>query len=136
MRAQRRHPMGRLGLRAERGERQIADVMIAIELSPGKTLALVVDRDGFAEERLGLQRRVRRGRTPQRRVRFDDLHRPPVRVARRVDDAPHMRGGEVGTDGGEPAVVCAGHVRAPGFEVGEGSSLTDFSGRTQGGMDR
>ena len=58
MRAQRGDPMGRLDRRAERRERQIADIKVALELRPGPSVVFIVDSDALAKERLGLERRV------------------------------------------------------------------------------
>ena len=116
MGAERRDPMGRLRLRPERGERQIADIKIAIELSPGPAFIVVIDGDGFAVERLGLQRRVRRGETPQRRGRLDDLHGKTLRIAGRVDESSQASRREVGAGGGDARV-----------ERGHGRSLAGYS---------
>src|SRR5271166_5429184 len=62
--AERGDPVGRLGRRAEGGERQVADVKVALELDPGKTFAIVVYGDGLAVERLGFERSVGGWRTP------------------------------------------------------------------------
>ena len=96
--------MGRLGRRAEGGERQIADVKVALELGPGKTFAIVVDGDGLAEQRLGFERSVGGWRTPERRARLDDLHRASLDVARRRDEAAQAGRCEIGTDGRDSAV--------------------------------
>ena len=112
VRAQRGDPMGRLGRRPERRARQIADIMVAIELHPGPALALVVDRHALAVERFGLQRRVRVGVTPERRACRDNPLRLPVRVSRRVDETAQMIRREVGAGGGQATVERGGEAWA------------------------
>ena len=82
----------------------MADIRVALELDPGPALALVVDRDLFAVERLGLERRVRRGEAAERRACFDDLRRPSIRIARSRDKTAQTGGREVWTGGGQTRV--------------------------------
>ena len=99
MRAQRDDPVGRLEGPRERCARQIADVLVAIELNPGPALALVVDRDALAVERFGLERGVRAGVTPERRACGENPLRLPDRVSGRVDETAQMIRREVGAGG-------------------------------------
>ena len=120
VRAQRRHFVGRRNGRPERGERQVADIKVAVELRPGPALGIVVDRHALAMERLRFERRVRLRSAPQGRARLDDLHRAPFRVARRLDLAPKMRGCEIGAGRSETAI-----------ELGEGHAHSLVAAKTQ-----
>ena len=136
MRPQRRDPMGRRGRRAERRGWQIADILVALELRPGPPVLLVIDRDAFAVERFGLERRVGLRRTPERRARGDDPHPLPLRVARRIDETAQMLRREVGAGGGQSAVERGGGhgrrlARSPiRGDSGTGASLP-ISGRKE-----
>src|SRR5579872_4171893 len=66
--AQSCDPVGRLRRLAKRRSRQVADVKVALKLRPGPSVALIVNGDALAVERLGLQRRVRLRGAPQRRA--------------------------------------------------------------------
>src|ERR1700722_13611992 len=108
MRAQRGDPMSWRRRRSERRVWQIADILVTLELRPGPTFALIIDRDTLPEERLGLKRRVGLRRTPERRACGDDPHPPPAHVAWRIDDAAQMLRREVGAGGGQSAVERSG----------------------------
>ncbi len=62
-RAERAHAVRRLvDVRRQRLGRHVADVAVTVELHPGPALALVVDGNRFAEQRLRLEAERRRGR--------------------------------------------------------------------------
>ena len=52
------------------------------------------------------------GDAPERRACRDDPHRPPLRVARRIDETAQMLGREVGAGGGQSAVERGGGMGA------------------------
>ncbi len=77
---------------------QIADVAVAVELHPGPAVALVVDGDELAEQRLRVQLALRVGHARSGTEGTDHLPRSRRRVARRVDTAAQGLGGEIGAD--------------------------------------
>ena len=95
MRAHSGDPVRRLGSLAERRRRQIADILVAVELRPGPRAAFLVDRDAFAVERLGLLRRIDSRRTPERRDGRDDLPPLTLDISGRLEDSTQMSRGQI-----------------------------------------
>ena len=93
-RAQRRNYVSRRRARLTKGTRRYeAHVAVIRELDPGPAfIAHLVDGDAFALESLGIERRIRRGRTAQRRLRLDHLVGPTLNEARSLDLAFEMLG--------------------------------------------
>ena len=79
----------------QRLARHVADITVAHELNPGPALVLIVERDSLAKENLRIDRRFERGRAAQIGDFDAQMHRPAFDVARRLDLAAQMRGGEV-----------------------------------------
>ena len=111
--------MVRLARGPERRCGQESDITVALQLRPGPAVPLLVDDDGFAVERFGVERGVRRGRSAQRRDGADDSPTLALGEARRLDPAAQGGRGEIGPRRGDAAI----EGRTGGGRVGAGHGI-------------
>ncbi len=78
--------------------RHVAHITIARELNPGPAFGLIEDRDGLAEQRLGVERRIEARLAPDGQHRGRNLAPLARHVAGRVDPPAQRVIGEVGRD--------------------------------------
>jgi len=115
VRAQRGDAMGRRLRFAQRVGGEIADIAVAFELDPGPAVAGFIDLHGFTVQRLGLVSRGGVGAFAQGDARGRDFGRDAFDEFSGWNLAAQMRGGEVGTGGGQAGIGHGGEQTGLGL---------------------